>query len=112
MTIRKQYRGKHCPACGAIPSAWKKVPKSLVLFGDLDSGGRRKKSVPADRACDYDPVDLIHCESCGFMGTVVQHPEDAEGFIGCLEDMLKADSVTMGRETLKSWIAILKEAAR
>lgn len=81
MTIRNQYRGKHCPACGAIPSAWKKVPRSLVLFGDLDSGGRRKKSVPADRACDYDPVDLIHCESCGFMGTVVQHPEDAEGFI-------------------------------
>lgn len=35
-----------------------------------------------------------------------------ESIIGCLEDMLKADSVTMGRETLKSWIAILKEAAR
>ncbi|MDY4651187.1 MAG: hypothetical protein SO366_02925 [Atopobiaceae bacterium] len=41
------------------------------------------------------------------------HPNAGiESIIGCLEDMLKADSVTMGRETLKSWIAILKEAAR
>lgn len=74
---RLRYNG-HCPACGAIPSNWLKVPKIIIV--DLATIST-EELVPADCVDNYDPRDIFRCPHCGFMGKVVEHPETSDGYI-------------------------------
>ena len=81
MTYRTRRRLRHkgnCPACGAIPSNWLKVPKMTIV--DLATIST-EELVPADCADNYDPRDIFRCPRCGFMGHVSEHPETSDGYI-------------------------------